>query len=88
MERLQPLYVFYAHHHGPVPPAAMGRAYCVWLNDVNFEDRGPAGFDEAPVEPGCMAVLRWRSPDEHSFGLVDETWFHGVNRSNWAAFSR
>lgn len=81
VEDCQPRYHFFAHHRRPIPPFRLGACWCYWLQDVGFKHQGPGAY--GPVHPGCMGILRWRSPTDHEFALVDEAWLGRVNFSNW-----
>lgn len=81
LEDTQPRYHFFAHHRGPIPPHVIGRSQCFWLNDVTFTRRGSG--HSAPLNPGCMGILRWRGAEDHEFTILNEPWLAGVNGSNW-----
>lgn len=82
VESLQPSYQVYGHHSRPILRATIGSTECVWLNDTNFGKTREERFN-GPVEPGCVAVLRWRNQDDHQLTVVDDPWFRSTTGFNW-----
>ncbi len=80
----RPAYNFYGHYSFAIPPKTVGRTQCIWHEGVAFQrvNRQFIG----PIQPGCMGILRWKSPDEHDYSLVDRPWFRAVTAHTWQYF--
>ena len=77
----QPAYNFFGHYCHSIPPKTIGRTRCFWHADVNFQRVKRAFL--GPPEPGCMAVLCWKNPNEHRYSLVDAPWFRAITATTW-----
>ena len=78
----QPALHVYGHHTTPVGPATFGKTRSFWLNDTNFQKTREREF-KGPVEPGCMAILRWNSRDDHELTIVNDDWFRQITGATW-----
>jgi len=72
-------YHFCGHYHEPGGrlPAPEG-TYSYELHAVGFAHR-------AKLNPGCFGILRWASPVDHDFALVDEPWLAEYTRWTYRA---
>lgn len=83
IELARPAYHFYSHHGRPRAPCRVGDTQCYWLNDTKFERRRHDADAAAPLKQGCMGILTWEGPGNHSFEVLEEAWLKEVNSANW-----
>ena len=82
VQEMQPVFQLYGHHSRPIPQATIGRTQCVWLNDTNFSKTRDATYN-GPLEPGCMAIIRWRSEDDNELTVINDDWFRQTTGATW-----
>ncbi len=81
LDRYRPTYHFFGHYGGPAQHwlAPHGRTDLYKLADLNWD----LADSERPLREGCMGILRWNSPDDHSFEIVRAPWLRDYSRSHW-----
>jgi Icc-related predicted phosphoesterase len=79
LDRDLPAYHFFGHYGGPpqVRPDPNGVTCSVKLADLHWE-RG-----STLLEAGSMGLVRWQSPAEHTFEVLDYAWLKEYTSSTW-----
>lgn len=75
----EPAYHFYGHYGGPpqVRTDTNGVTLSVKLADLHWERGGSI------LEAGSMGLLRWHTPTEHSFEVLEHPWLKEYSSYYW-----
>lgn len=79
LDLFQPSYHFFGHYGGP-PQVRLDTnqvTLSVKLADLHWQKGNPV------LEDGAMALLRWHSPDEHQFTLLEYSWLKEYRSATW-----
>lgn len=80
LDRDRPAYHFFGHYGGPpqVRTDLNSVTLTVKLADLHWERNGTV------LDAGSMGLLRWHSPTEHFFEVLDYAWLKEYTRYTWS----
>lgn len=78
----KPTYHFHGHVGGAPTHHTDANEYTqvIKLADLHWDRQHP----DLRIEHGSMGILRWHSPNDHAFSLVEDEWLNEYTAQTWA----